>query len=333
MRVDKYVRVEKTRAARMKKMNQPATMLYTGMRKRSYGVILVAGILMVLVAAAAVYFLYPRHAVIGLRYIAGSFEERGLYEIGLFGTTEVPLPVQGRVIDYDRSAGGEAVLTVLDSGMQRLYRIADGEPELILETSAITSSIQISQDGGYIAYAQRATAPEDPLNSRGFHEPDAWTVRLYDTVSGAERAVGIGHAPQFFSSTGKQYLLYVTSRDVRIRSLETDAEQALAIGADFVVGTFPPSVSDDGTYIATATAGDTYSLYTLKDIDGIFDVSLQPEFPRQTRAIAFGNNAVFSVSRTSATAAVVVSFASGNTPWNMRPALTLSPILVTRLIP
>jgi hypothetical protein len=284
-------------------MNEPVTTpaytLPTDPAPKTGKVLLITAIVLLFLVVGAAVYAYVSFAndfaFRGVRYLAGSFEERALYELNWMGEgKEVTLPAPGRVIDYDRSGNVEAAILLSDAG-QQVYLLEADMPRVLVPGAGIRSSLAVSPDGTRIAYAERITedANATPL---AFYDPASWEVHVVDIQSGDNTVLGTGYAPQFFVRDGTSYVLYTTSVGVTVRNLSSDMEQVLTLDLGDSRGLFPVVVTEDGQQIALPSPGGVYKLHAFVHDGTTFTLEGSSFAPKGTTILAFDDNELVTLS-------------------------------------
>lgn len=275
-------------------MTDPAPQMPTVRRKRGA---LVAGVLILVVvfALAAGGFYVVRAGALtfyGMRYVAGPFSDRSLYEIGIQGAHKVVLPVPGNIIGYAREGGKEAAIA-LSLGNEDIYVHSGSVWKPLTKNGGIKAALQISPDGTMLAYAFRS----ETASTTDFYAQDAWSIHVMDTSSGADRVVGAGYGPQFFSRDGVKYLLYTGVNKVTIVDLDKNTHQDIDVNTGVKNGFFSALVSPNGAYLALPSITENYAVFALSATNGLFTIA-KPigTTPRGSVFAAFDGNALLTVA-------------------------------------
>ncbi|MDB4992298.1 MAG: hypothetical protein JWL75_543 [Parcubacteria group bacterium] len=256
---------------------------------------LVVGILVVLVAAGYWFTHSAIGTFYGVEYVAGPFESRTVYQIGLSGARAITLPVPGKVFDYARNGSAQVALATATNGDEEVYRIEGGTAKMLTNDGMIKSGIALSADGKTIAYAERITSATS-TDPNAFYEPNNWTVQLIDTTSSKPRTIGIGYGPQFFVQNGSLHLLYTSSAAIHLADLVTNTHQDIPVSLASRKGFRTSIVSADGTYLILPDVAAGYALYTLTFQGGLATFAPVGPLPSKTSAVAFKGNTILSVS-------------------------------------
>ncbi|MDP3402731.1 MAG: hypothetical protein Q8S35_02135 [bacterium] len=286
---------------------------------------------MVLIAAGYLFHRYgPQLSFQGLHYLAGSYEERALYKVGLFGTKLAQLPVTGKVIDYAQADRTKAAIIDTGDGVQAVYLLSPGTARVLNTTPGIRASLAVSADGTKVAYAERLLdAPQATASE--FYNPTSWVIRVIDTVTGEVATMGNGFGTGLFVRDGSVYLVYGTQEGMHIANLTSGQHQDVTFGVPEDVRQFPIVVSDDGSHVAIPSPAAVYTLFALEQESGVFTLRSIGALPEQARAVAFRNDSIFSASRSTVETFLYKSpVASPETPsaWSRIPY-----VLITKLIP
>jgi len=319
-------------------MNEPVTVPAYTLPTRPVpktGKVLLISIVAILVllagAAAYVYFSYVQDfAFRGTRYLAGTFEERALYELNWLGDAkEVSLPVAGRVIDYDRSSDVEAAILLSDAG-QQVYLLDADASRVLAGGQGIRSSLSVSPDGASVAYAERTGKGTETAPS-AFYNPAFWEIHVVNVSTGENVVIGSGYAPQLFERDGESYVLYSTNAGVRIRALSSTTEQELLLDLGDARGVFPAMVTEDGRLLALPSPVGAYVLYTLTHEGGTFVLREQGFAPAGATSIAFDGQELVSLNHATDTMYLIRS----RLALSEEPTVTKSvPVqFITKLIP
>lgn len=319
-------------------MNEPiATPAYTrptAPAPKTGKVLLISAIAILVLAAGAAGYIYFSSAndvaSRGMRYLAGSFEERALYELNWRGDAkEVSLPVAGRVIDYARSGNVEAAILLSDAG-QQVYLFAADAPRVLVPGEGIRSSLSVSPDGMRIAYAERVTEDTDatPL---AFYDPASWEVHVVRVDSGENSVLGTGYAPQFFVRDGTPYVLYTTNTGVSVRNLSTNTEQVLTLDLVDSRGLFPALISEDGQRIALPSPAGIYALHAFVYNGEAFSLEGSNFAPKGTTVLAFDGQELVTLSRPAEGSLLTRS--GFDTPEEPRVTKQLPIQFITKIIP
>jgi len=245
-------------------------------------------IIVILAIAAGVYCfthssLYALH---GVRYLAGPFQSRTLYEMDWRGPKEVTLPVSGHVIDYARENGHEAAITLSDDSSS-VYTIENGKAKKRVSDDATKSSIDISSDGTMVAYAERIATSSAATTPNIFYAPDGWEIMLLGPNDTEPHSLGQGYAPHFFTKGGKQYLAYTTINGLHFVDIATNTHQDVSLDRSAQPDWFfTAAVSSDGEYAAVPVSS-SYSLFALNLQNGSFTLSPAGTLPPYTNTVAF----------------------------------------------
>lgn len=288
------------------------------------------GIILVLALVGYFVLTTSKLAFSGMRYLAGSYEERALYEFTWKGVKEVSLPVSGKLIDYAREGSREAAIVEAD-GAQQVVLISGKNVRPLVTEAGTRAALALSPDGSHVAYAERVVA-EDESNPRDFFAPASWQVRVQSVETGELMIMGNGYAPHFFVRDGATYLAYMTKEGLHIANLETSTHQDLPVGVKNATGAFPVTVSDDGMFVAVPTPAGAYTLLSLERVEGgAFVLGAVGALPADARVIAFDGSSAYSVGRSTGEVFFYrsnVGAADAPTAFERQPFA-----LVTKLIP
>jgi hypothetical protein len=261
----------------------------------SYRIVLLIGsflFLLLLISAGILLWskssVYARWTLNGTKVLAGTFEQRSLYEYSLFGKHEVFLPIEGKLIDYDAKGKYEAAI-VLKNDLVEI--VIPGNPESVLVSSKnVKGAIDVSADGAKIAYAE-LTQNEggSALGSyESYYDPARWNIRIVTVGTKKVEDAGIGYGPRFFEQGGVSYLAFISaSSTLTVLPMNGRAYMTLTIPS---YGGHGPQISLDGKYISIFdTKMNSYGIFKLGKLSDGF-IALQP-FPimRMNNAIAFKN--------------------------------------------
>lgn len=279
---------------------QPTQSQISGLSRRNI-LLAAGGIIIVLALLLAGYFLLTSSALAfnGMRYLAGTFEERSLHEFTWKGTKEVTLPIAGKLIDYAREGKAEAAIVATESDAQEVVVIDGKETRTVVSGEGTRAGVAISRDAMYVAYAER-TATEDAANPKDFFAPASWQIHVASVETGDLQIMGNGYAPHFFVRDGATYLAYMTESALHIANLSTNTHQDLPVGIKNASGAFPVLVSDDGAFVAVPTPAGAYTLLALQAVEGgAFVLSAVGNLPADARTVAFEGSSIYSIGRSS----------------------------------
>ncbi|MDB5190071.1 MAG: hypothetical protein JWN49_397 [Parcubacteria group bacterium] len=291
--------------------------------------------IVVLVAAALVAGAYwftksSYVAFYGVRYLAGSFESRTLYQVGFGAQHKVTLPVTGRIIDYARDGGTEAAITVSDTGTEDVYSIKNGKATALTQDGAVKSGLSVSADGSMVAYAVR-NAVATSTNPNDFYVAHNWTVNMVTVSDMKTQAIGIGYGPQFYVRDGKTYLLITSDANIHLVDVVGNSHQDIPVSFGVNPGFRAATISSDGSYVILPDIGTGYALYALKYSGSLATLAAIGGMPTGTSVAVFDGKEILSISYRIGNA--LFRFSNTSNPSTILQARTEPGDIVFKVIP
>lgn len=250
----------------------------------------------VLAAIIAVYFMYPqKDAGPIMRFMSGTFENRTLQELSASGQSTITLPVSGKVLEYARTSV-EAAIVLEENGGQAVHLLT-AQPKRISTSVSPKSALALSQDGTYLAYAERQSESMGETVGE-FYSAEAWVVHVYNTVNTEGQILGVGYAPQFFMLAGEQYVSYTTPFGLRFVNLATNTASDLSVQFPQTDSRAIPTISPDGTYVVLPNVTvSRFSLFKLGLSNGVFSLTPHGELLSNTTSVVFSDGKLYGASR------------------------------------
>lgn len=241
--------------------------------------------------------LQARLALSGTRTVEGTFENRAVYQYDMFGARIVPLTHPGRLVDYGRAGGHEAVLAFFEDTRDVGVVMLGDEQRTLAMSPTVKSSLDVAMDGARVAYAEIVRTDEGAAfaDVDTFYDADRWVVKTVDVASGAVTTHGIGYAPRLFTYQGVPHLLFTNGIGIRIVSLEGEPRTNI-VHIFSTTGGRPAEISDDGSHIALfdATIG-TYRIFRVTEIGERLTLEERFRYPGFHRVTFNGSRAVVAM--------------------------------------
>lgn len=241
-------------------------------------------------------------------FLSPRYETRALHHLTKDGNV-VPISfdegIPGRVVDYARSAGVEAVLAEVESNITEVY-VREGESmwRVFPESKGVNAYLDLSDDGMYLAWASRNHEEGMTVDTRPgeFFSLDAWSIRLGVVSEESTTTLGEGFTPQFFKHEGETFLFMFDDTHISAVNVQSSEVERVALSA-FVSGALVPRISPDGRILAVFNESESH--YQLFSVDSLSPLTLGEKIgtlPFGGYPIAFASDIrIYGVETTSVT--------------------------------
>jgi len=249
------------------------------------GVIVVALIALIALGPMIVQNIATANALGDTRIVVSGTEKDGVYRYTWLGMSQVKFPVEGVITDYARSGDHEAVVASEGDVSKSLVYVLGDTPRSVGAPVGEKSSLTISSDGTWVAYATRVDVGEDMY---------AWDIEAVEVATGDVVALGTGYAPQFFTRDGVTRLMFRAPEGITIADLssKTSFTTPFMMAAD--IKNAGAIAADGSHFVNRNNITGEFTLYTVSSVEPYFIPEIASTIPGRLFSTRFTADALLA---------------------------------------